>query len=332
MKKELARIIGIGSYLPKKVLSNADLEKMVETTDEWIVQRTGVKERRIAAVDESSSDMGAEAAKKALSDAGIAATDVDMIVVATMTPDHLAPTNASIIQRHLGAENASAMDVQAACTGFIYGLSIAKAYVESGLAKCILLVATEKMSTVVDYTDRNTCILFGDGAAAAVITGSGDGLVIDTICLGSDGNQADLIVVPAGGSRLPTSAETVAGRLHYVRLEGREVFKHAVRRMATAAQECLRRAQLDASQIKWLLPHQANERIMNATAESVGVPLDKMIKTVDKYGNTSASGVAIALDELIREKPLNDNEHLLLVAFGAGLTWGAALLTQKRGT
>ncbi len=331
MKKECARIIGMGSYLPKKVLSNADLEKIVETSDEWIVQRTGVKERRIAAADEASSDMGAEAAKRALAEAKVAATDVDMIIVATMTPDHLSPTNSSLIQRTLGASNAAAMDVQAACTGFIYGLSIAKAYVESGLAKCILLVATEKMSSVVDYTDRNTCVLFGDGASAAVITGTGKGLLIDYVSLGSDGNQAHLITVPAGGSRLPSSAETVEQRLHYVRLEGREVFKHAVRRMATAAQECLSHTQLEATQIQWLVPHQANERIMSATAESVGVPLEKMVVTVDKYGNTSASGIAIALDEHLKTGVVQTGDHLLLVAFGAGLTWGAALLTQTQG-
>lgn len=331
MQQEIARIIGMGSYLPSKVLSNADLEKMVDTTDEWIIQRTGVRERRIAAENESSSDMGVIAAQRALAHAKVDPDKVDMIVVATMSPDHLSPTNACIIQRYIGAENASAVDIQAACTGFIYGLSMAKAYIESGLARCILLVATEKMSTVVDYTDRNTCILFGDGASAAVISNSGDGLLIETVCLGSDGNQSELIVVPAGGSRLPASAETVAQRLHYVRLEGREVFKHAVRRMALAAGECLAKKGLTPDQITWLIPHQANERIMNATAESVGVPLEKMVKTVDKYGNTSASGVAIALDEHIRAHPLKNKDHLLLVAFGAGLTWGAALLTQQRG-
>lgn len=328
MKNKTARITGLGSYLPERVLSNQELETLVDTTDEWIVSRTGIRERRIAAPDEAASDLGTLAAKQALEKAGIAAQDLDFIVTCTMTPDYTCPSTAALIQHRLGASQAAAVDLQAACTGFIYGLSMAKAYVESGLAKTVLVIATEKMSSVVDFTDRNTCVLFGDGAAAAVVQGTGGGLSIDKITLGTDGELGSLIIVPGGGSRQPTTAETVAAKLQFFQMNGKEVFKHAVRRMGQTAKECIAQAGLTEAEISWLVPHQANMRITDALAKSFDIPYERIYKTVQKYGNTSASSVAIALDELLQEFPLAKDEHVLLVAFGGGVTWGAALLTK----
>lgn len=323
-----ARIISLGSYLPDNILTNQDLEKMVDTSDEWIVARTGMKERRLASLQEFSSDMGSAAAKIALGRAGIEADQIQLILVATMSPDYISPSTAAIIQSALGASNAAAIDLQAACSGFIYCLSTAKAYIESGLYKNILVIAAEKMSAFVDYKDRNTCVLFGDGAAAAVVSNRGDGLLIDSVCLGADGALASLLMIPGGGARHPTSHETVAQRLHYMKMEGKELFKHAVRRMSAAATECLSKAGIEDSQLSWLVPHQANARIIDAIAKSLSIPLSKVYKTLHKYGNTSASSIAIALDELTQEHPLKSGEHVLLAAFGGGLTWGALLLTK----
>lgn len=329
MKQKLqARITGMGSYLPDRVMTNQEFESLVETSDEWIESRTGIKERRIAAADEFTSDMGTAAAIKALASAGIVANDIELILVATMTPDYISTSTGALIQANLKAERAAAVDIQAACSGFLYVLSLAKAYIESGMYRTLLVIASEKMSTYVDYTCRSTSILFGDGAAAAVVTHEGAGLAIDTVCLGADGNLAQLVIVPGGGVRHPPSKESLAARLHYFKMEGKEVFKHAVKRMSAAAKECLARVGLIDSQVSWLVPHQANLRIMDAIAKGFNIPSERMYKTVHKYGNTSASSVAIALDELISEHELANGEHILLVAFGAGLTWGAAVLTK----
>ena len=326
-----ARITGKGAYLPERILSNEQLEAMVETSDDWIVQRTGMRERRLAAVGEAASDMGEQAALNALAAADVRPDEVDLILVATMTPDYITPSTAALIQEKIGARNAAAVDIQAACTGYLYGLSMAKAYVEAGLYRSVLLVAVEKMSSIVDYTDRSTCILFGDGAAAALVTISGAGLAIDSICLGSDGCQAELIIIPAGGSRTPASSETVAEGGHYIKMEGKEVFKHAVRRMTAAAERCLDEAGVPIEEIEWLVPHQANVRILEALAKKFGVDNARVYKTAHKYGNTSASSIAIALEELCREQEPAVGQKLLLVAFGAGLTWGAALLSSIEG-
>lgn len=327
-KRPLARIIGLGSYLPEKILTNQDLEKLVDTSDEWIVTRTGMKERRLAADDEFPSDMGAKAALKALSAADIDVQAVDLILVATMTPDYISPSTGNLIQTKIGATRAFSMDIQAACTGFLYVLSIAKAYVESGAYGCVLVVASEKMSAFMDYTDRNTCILFGDGAAAAVVTGEGEGLAIKTLNLGSDGALADLVIIPGGGSRHPATKETVEQGAHYFKMSGAGVFKHAVRKMSESAKECLLKEGLEEKDISWLVPHQANERIMDALAKHFNISQEKVFKTVHKYGNTSASSVAIALDELTQEHTLKSGENLLLTAVGGGLTWGACILTK----
>jgi len=323
-----AKIIGTGSYLPKKVLSNADLEKMVDTSDEWIVTRTGMRERRIAAKDEFTSTLGVKAAKKAIKNAGIKPQDVDLILVATLTPDYIFPSTACLIQSELEIE-AAALDIQAACSGYIYGLSLAKAYVEAGLYKNILLVASEKLSSIVDYEDRSTCVLFGDGAAACVVSSEGKGLVLGDVVLGSDGCQADILIMPAGGSRNPATSDTVQAKMHAIKMGGQEVFKHAVRRMESSSKECIEKAGLKEEDIRWLIPHQANIRIIDAIAKRFHVPSDRVVITVDKYGNTSASTIGIALDELLSENKVSPGDTILLTAFGAGLTWGSMVLTNE---
>jgi 3-oxoacyl-[acyl-carrier-protein] synthase-3 len=322
-----ARIIGTGCYLPEQVLSNHDLEKMVETSDEWIITRTGMKERRIARADEFTSDMGYEAALRAIEAAKISPDQIDLILVATLTPDYVFPSTACLLQARLKAVNAAAVDIQAACTGYIYALSQAKAYIDSGLYKNVLIVAAEKLSSIVNYKDRNTCVLFGDGASACIVSCHGKGLVVRDVCLGADGELAELLILPAGGSRNPASAQTVCDGLHYLQMGGKETYKHAVRRMEMASKQCLDRAGLAESEISWIVPHQANVRIIEGIAKRFGVPMERVYLTIHKYGNTSASSVGIALDELLREKGVKAGENILLVAFGAGLTWGASVLT-----
>lgn len=325
-----ARIIGTGSYLPEKILSNKDLEQMVETNDEWISSRTGIKERRIASQDEFPSDMGAKAAIQALQKASVKPEEIEMILVATMTPDYISPSTAVLIQHKIGAGNAVAMDIQAACSGFLYILSLAKAYIESGMYRKVLIVATEKMSAFIDYQDRGTCIIFGDGAGAAVVASEGAGLSVDALCLGASGEMAELLLIPAGGARQPASHESVANRSHYIKMEGNTIFKHAVRLMTMSAKECLEKAGLTDKDLAWIVPHQANIRIIDAVAKNFDVPMEKVFKTISKYGNSSAAAIAIALDELLRSQKLQEGEHLLLVAFGGGLTWGAGILTQRK--
>lgn len=331
MMRMKAKIIGTGSYLPEKVLTNQDLEKMVETSDEWIVSRTGMKERRIAGDEEYTSHMGAKAARAALDDAGLQADQIDFILVATLSPDYQFPSTACLIQTEIGAKNAAGADIQAACTGFLYLLSMAKAFIESGIYKNVLVIAAEKLSSITNYKDRSTCILFGDGAAACVISSEGrGGLKIESIQLGADGEQADLILMPAGGCRNPASLETIANGGHYIKMSGNEVFKYAVRRMETACKECLEAAGLTETEISWLIPHQANLRIIDAIAKRFEhLPPERIFKTVQKYGNTSASSVGIALDELLKAGPLKAGERILLTAFGAGLTWGAGVLRAE---
>ncbi len=328
-----AKIIGTGSYVPERVLTNQDLEKMVDTNDEWIVSRTGMKERRIARSDEYTSDMGLAAAQKALEAAQIPADSLDLILFATLTPDYIFPSTACLIQTQLGATKAAAVDVQAACTGYLYALGMAKAFIESGIYKNVLIIAAEKLSSIVNYKDRNTCVLFGDGASAAVISSESPsgvkGLAVRDVSLGSDGQLAQLLILPAGGSRKPATHETVDGNLHYLQMEGKEVFKHAVRRMESASKESIDKAGLKEEEISWLIPHQANMRIIEALAKRFQVPMEKVFVTIHKYGNTSASSLGIALDELMRQKTAQKGDNILLTAFGAGLTWGASVLTHE---
>lgn len=330
-KKTQARIVGMASYLPEKKLTNQDLEKLVETSDEWIVSRTGISERRIAEKGEGSADLGFKAARKLLDEKGIDPSSVDVILVATMTPDYLAPSNAALIQAKLSAVNAAAVDFQAACTGFLYGLSLAKGYIESGMYNRVLLIATEKMSAFVDYTDRNTCVLFGDGASAALIEGTGDGLFIDSISLGADGSNPEIAWIPAGGGLHPASHESIEKRDHFFKMQGKELFKHAVRKMSKAAFVCMEKSGIQEKDLNWIIPHQANLRIIDAVAKSFEVDSQVVYRTIHKYGNTSASSVAIALDELMRQEALPEDAILLLIAFGAGLTWGASVLKKGKG-
>jgi 3-oxoacyl-[acyl-carrier-protein] synthase-3 len=322
-----ARIVGIGSYLPQNILSNSDLEKMVDTSDEWISVRTGIKERRIAAADEAASDMGYIAAERALEKAGKKAEEIDFIFVATSTPDYIMPNTACLIQARLKAVNAAAIDIKAACSGFIYALSMAKAMVDSGRYINILIVASEKISSIMDYKDRNTCVLFGDGAAACVVSNQNPGLFIRDVRLGADGDNGKLLIIPGGGSKHPSSFDTVSSNLHCLKMGGKEVFKHAVRRMESSIKECLDHTQLSENEISWFIPHQANMRIIEALAERFSIPSERIITTLHKYGNTSASSVGIALDEFLQENKLSLKENIVLTAFGAGLAWGSAILT-----
>jgi 3-oxoacyl-[acyl-carrier-protein] synthase-3 len=330
MRKNFATITGLGSYLPERILSNRDLEKMVDTSHEWIFSRSGINERRIASRDEFPSTMGVEAAKRALAAAHVEPGEVDAIIVSTMTPDYLCPSTATLIQKELGAEKAIALDISAACSGFLYGLSLATVWAGTETYDTVLVISTEKNSAFIDYQDRTTCVLFGDGAGAAVVQADKPGYLIDHICLGADGKEEDLIKIPAGGARHPASPTTCQKRLHFLKMKGKEVFRHAVRRMEEAALECLEKSGFAETDIDYLVPHQANIRIMKAIAKRFGIPWERVFRNIEKYGNTSSASIPIALCELdttCRPKP---DENLLLVSFGGGLTWGAALLTQKK--
>lgn len=317
--------LGLGFYVPEKVLTNAELEKMVETSDEWIRSRTGISQRRIAAQGENTSDLSVKAAQAALADAKLRPADLDLIVVATMTPDMPCPATACIVQAKLGAPQAAALDVAAACSGFVYGLVMAQQFVASGTYKHVLVVGAEVLSRVVDWTDRSTCVLFGDGAGAAVIGPTTRGQILSTY-LGSDGTQADLLKVPGGGVAQPASAESIQARAHFLKMNGTEVFKHAVRRMAEAALKAIERAGVKPEQIACVVPHQANVRIIQAVVERAGIPLEKVYLNVERYGNMSAASTIVAFCEAVREGKIQKGDYALLVAFGAGLTWGAAVL------
>lgn len=325
---EQARIVGTGVYLPPRVVPNSYFESIVDTTDEWIVTRTGIRERRFADEATYPSTMGVKAAEGALERAGVAVADVDLIIVATMSGDYPSPSTAALIQSALGA-NAAAMDLQAACTGFVYALATAKAYVEAHLARYVLVIATEKMSTLLDFRDRATCVLFGDGAAAAVVGRCGSGLSIGKPQLGCDGTGASLVTVPGGGARHPTTAETLSAGLHFFQMNGKELFKKAVRTAAASAHTVLGGAGLTSADITWFVPHQANWRMMEAIAREIKLPAERVYSVIGKYGNTSAAGIGIALHELLETSPpLLVGQHLLLNGFGGGLTWGSLLLTQ----
>ncbi len=321
-----ATIAGTGSAVPEQILSNADLEKMVETSDEWIVTRTGIRERRILPADRNNSDLCTEAAGKALEMAGLTAHDLDHILIATVTPDRILPSISCTVQEKLGASHAAAMDINAACTGFLYGLEIAQALVQSGTSDTVLLIGAETLSRIVDYTDRNTCVLFGDGAGAALIRPCDPGTGVLAVKLGADGTQGDMLTIPAGGSRRPASAETVAAREHFIRMRGNELFKFAVRAMEQVSREALEYAGRDAADVQVMIPHQANRRIIDATAERLGIPAERVLMNIERYGNTSAASVPILLDESVRAGRIKEKDLVELVAFGGGVTWGAAVL------
>ena len=319
-------ITGVGSYVPSKVLTNADLEKMVETSDEWITTRTGIKERRLAANDEFTSDLATQAALRAMKKAEVTPEQIDLIIVATITPDMPFPSTSCLVQRKIGARRAAAFDLEAACSGFIYGLEIAQQFIMSRTYDTVLVIGAEKLSTIVDWKDRNTCVLFGDGAGAAVLQNRANAHGLLTAVMGADGEKADLLFMPGGGSRCPATAESVTSRLHYLRMEGKETFKNAVQAMVTAANEALRRCEIDITRIKCIVPHQANRRIIDAMGERLGAKPEQLFVNVHKYGNTSAASVAIALDEAVESGRVQRGDLILLVVFGAGLTWGAAVI------
>ena len=319
-------ITSLGSYVPERILSNADLEEMVDTSDEWITSRTGIRQRRIAAANEHTSDMAAKAALRAMAKGGITPEQVELIIVATITPDMPSPATACLVQQQIGAYRAGVFDIGAACSGFIYALEVGQQFIMSRTYDTVLVIGAEKLSCVVDWTDRNTCVLFGDGAGAAILQSRPNAHGLLTACMGSDGNKADLLSIPGGGCRCPASVESVSARMHFLRMEGKETFKNAVNAMDTAAQEALRRCELDISQIKCIIPHQANQRIIEAVGERLGAKPEQIFVNLEKYGNTSAASVAIALDEAVESGRVQRGDLILLIVFGAGLTWGAAVI------
>jgi 3-oxoacyl-[acyl-carrier-protein] synthase-3 len=321
-------ILGTGSYAPERILTNEDLAKMVDTSDEWIRARSGIRERRIAAPDEATSDLAVEAARRALKDAGVDASEIDLVVVATVTPDSPMPSTACIIQHKLGVPTkAACFDLNAACSGFIYALDTACAMLGSGRYSKALVIGAEKLSSVVDWQDRGTCLLFGDGAGAAVI-GLSDtpGIGLIGTLLGALGEDTDLLCIPAGGSRMPSSAASIERRDHFIKMKGKEVFKLAVRVMEEAARDILEQHGIAATQIGLVIPHQANLRIIDAIAQYLELPMERFLVNVDRYGNTSAASIPIALDEARKAGRIKPGDLTLLVAFGAGLTYGSALI------
>jgi 3-oxoacyl-[acyl-carrier-protein] synthase-3 len=319
-------IAGIGHYVPERVMTNADLERLVETTDEWIVTRTGIRERRIAADDQASSDLGLEAAREAMADAGVTADDLDLIIVGTATPDMLFPATACVLQDRLGARRAGAFDLSAACSSWVYAAAVAHGYVSSGLAETVLVVGAETLSKITNWKDRATAVLFGDSAGAAVIRPSEPGQGFLSFYLGADGSGGPLIQLPGGGSRLPASYETVERAQHYLQMNGREVFKFAVRVIPRAIEEAVLRAGLRLGDVDWFIPHQANVRIIDAAAERLGQPREKFYVNVDRFGNTSSASVPVALYEAVRSGRIRRGDLAVLVAFGGGLTWASTAL------
>jgi|UniRef100_A0A7C3YUD1 3-oxoacyl-[acyl-carrier-protein] synthase-3 len=320
------KIVGTGSYLPERIINNFDLEKMVDTSDEWITERTGIKERHIARPEEATSDLAQIAAKRALEMAGIKPSELDVIIVGTSTPDTIYPSTACWLQKALGTKFSAAFDVSAGCSGFLYALEIAANLISQKTAKKVLVVGAEVMSKVVNWEDRATCVLFGDGAGAAVVVSSEGSSGIISSYWGADGNLAPLLYQPAGGTRLPASEETVKKRLHSVHMEGREVFKHAVIWMGKAAKKVLEEANLTPDDITIFIPHQANMRIIDATLEKVKIPKEKTYLNLPKCGNMSAATIPVALDEANREGKIKDGDYILLTAFGTGFTWAAMVL------
>ena len=319
----VARIAATSRYLPERVLTNADLEDMVDTSDAWIRERTGIRERRIAADDTGAAAMGAHAACGALRKAGLSARDVDLLIVSTATPDRLLPTTSCEIQALIGASRCFAYDLQAACTGFLYALTMAEGQIASGRAENVLVVSTEKMSTIIDWDDRATCILFGDGAGAAVVQPSRNGEGILSSYHSSDGSLAELITRPAGGGVLPLTPERLRRREHMLQMSGPAVFKAAVKAMAGASAKAMKAAGLKADDIDLLVPHQANARIIEATARYARVPMDRVFVNLHRYGNISSATIPVGLDEAVEQGRIGPGSHILMAAFGAGLTWGA---------
>ncbi len=324
--KYRSMITGIGFAVPDRILTNGDLENMVDTTDEWIKERTGMEVRHICDEKTATSDLATEAARKAMEVAGVRPEELDVILVATVTGDTPFPATACYVQKNIEAVNAAAFDISAACSGFLYGLTIADSFIASGLYRNVLVIGAEALSKITDYTDRKTCVLFGDGAGAAMLQPSDGQRGILQTYMKSDGRLTDLLMMPGGGSRFPASHETVEQRLHYIKMEGQEVFKAAVKAMGDAAKEVLKLAGVKSRQLSLLIPHQANNRIIQATARRIKLPMDKVFINIEKYGNTSAASIPIAMAEAIEQGRLKRDDFCLLVSFGGGFTTGGVLL------
>jgi 3-oxoacyl-[acyl-carrier-protein] synthase III len=321
-------IAGVGAYAPERVLTNEELTKMVDTSDEWIRTRSGIRERRIAGPDQACSDLAIRAAQRALEDAKVSAADIDLLIVATATPDYPLPSTACVVQHKLGVPpHATAFDIAAACSGFVYALEIAYGQLLTNRYKCALIIGAEKLSSIVDWTDRSTCVLFGDGAGAAVLKKvPQEGVGIIGSDLGADGELTDYLYTPAGGSRCPANAQTVADKGHFIKMKGKEIFKNAVRVMETVAREMVEQHNLTFDQINLVIPHQANVRIVEALASNLGVPMDRFYLNIDRFGNTSSASIPLALDEARRSGRIKPGDLTLLVAFGAGFTYGSTLI------
>ncbi|MCS7202417.1 MAG: ketoacyl-ACP synthase III [Dictyoglomus sp.] len=322
-------IISVGTALPSKILTNFDLEKMVDTSDEWIITRTGIKTRYIAEDGVNPSDLGAEASLKALKRANMSPNDIDLIITTSSSPDMIFPPTCAIIQQKIGAKRAGGFDLLSACTGFVSSLITGAKFIESGDIKTVLIVGTETISRLVDWQDRNTCVLFGDAAGAVILQEVGEGYGLISWNLHLDGEGAHLLEIPAGISRIPSTHESVDKRLHYIKMNGREVFKFSVRVIAESTEEALCKANLSPKDLDWLIPHQANIRIIQAGAERLGLPMEKVGITLDKYGNTSTASIPLTLEELLMNKKIKDGDLIAFVGFGAGLSWGTALMRWK---
>jgi len=325
-QNQRASITGIGSYLPSKVLTNYDLEKMVDTSNDWIIQRTGIKERRVVENGVTTSDIATQASLRAMEDAGVSPKDLDMIITSTITPDHIFPSTSCYIQQKIGATRACAFDILAACAGFIYALSIGQSFINSGAMKTVLVVGAECLSKITDYTDRTTCVLFGDGAGAVIIQRNPIKHEILSSNLAADGSEADVLIMPGGGARNPASLESVQQRLHYIQFKGKEVFKLAINNITNLIIETAKENGLTLNDIDLIIPHQSNLRIIEATMEKLGLPMEKAFVNIDKYGNTSSASVPIAIDEARKEGRLRKGNIVMLVAFGGGLTWGSSVI------
>lgn len=321
-----SKIVSTGSYLPEKVLTNIDLEKMVDTSDDWITERTGIKERRIADESQAASDLAYEASKVALERVGLKADAIDLIIVTTVTGDMPFPSTACFLQDKLGAVNAVGFDINAACSGFLYGLYVADSFIKSGMHKRVLVVGTEVLSKFTDWDDRTTCVLFGDGAGAVILEPTNEDRGILSMRIHSDGRMWDLLHMPGGGSRNPASKDSIEKKLHYIKMKGNETFKIAVRTLEDIALKTLNGNKIEPSKLSLLIPHQANLRIIQATADRLGIPMDKVIVNLDRFGNTSAASIPVALDEAVRYGRIKDRDYILLEAFGGGLTWASALI------
>ena len=324
--KRTVSIIGTGSYVPEKILTNADLEKLVDTNDEWIVSRTGIKERRICAPGENTSDMAAKAAKAAMEKAGVTAEEIDMIIVGTFTPDMAFPNTACLVQKLIGNKRAICFDLSAACSGFLYGMEIAQQFISSRTCNTVLVIGSDKISGVVDWTDRNTCVLFGDGAGAAILRHRPGAHGIIHTTMGANGEFGDILHMPGGGCRLPLTKENIDEKHNTIKMSGKDVYKQAVTAMVGAANEALETAGLQAKDLACVIPHQANMRIIEAIGSRLGVGTDRVFVNLQRYGNTSAAAVAIALDEANRTGRMKQDDYILLVVFGGGLTWASSVI------